>query len=89
MKNQAKKPLLTLLFSAAFAVAGLVQAEEVKQSFKGQTVNANLEFADGKGYGDEFVLLLHGTLTHKGRWICRTILRRKELVRCRLTCRWV
>lgn len=67
MKNQAKKPLLTLLFSAAFAFAGLVQAEEVKQSFKGQTVNANLELADGKGYGDEFVLLLHGTLTHKGR----------------------
>lgn len=67
IKNIMKKTALLGLFSAAFAVAGLVQAEEVKQSFKGQIVNANLEFADGKGYGDEFVLLLHGTLTHKGR----------------------
>lgn len=44
-----------------------LQAEEIKQTYNGQTLNANLVMADGQGYADEFVLLLHGTLTHKGR----------------------
>lgn len=44
-----------------------LQAEEIKQTHNGQTLNANLVMADGKAYADDFVLLLHGTLTHKGR----------------------
>lgn len=67
MKNLINKSALIGLFAAAFAFAGLVQAEEVKQTHQGQTLNANLVMAEGKGYADEFVLLLHGTLTHKGR----------------------
>lgn len=59
------------LFAIIFAVLGLfsmaTQAEEIKQTFNGQTVNANLVFADGKSFGDKVALLLHGTLTHNGR----------------------
>ncbi|MCH9741688.1 MAG: alpha/beta hydrolase [Proteobacteria bacterium] len=59
------------LFAIIFAVLGLfsmaTQAEEIKQTFNGQTVNANLVFADGKSYGNKVALLLHGTLTHNGR----------------------
>lgn len=44
-----------------------LQAQEIKQTHNGQTLNANLVMVDGKGYADDFVLLLHGTLTHKGR----------------------
>jgi pimeloyl-ACP methyl ester carboxylesterase len=42
-------------------------AEEVKAKYHGKTVNANLMMADGKSYQDPFVLIVHGTLTHKGR----------------------
>lgn len=52
--------LATLLAQPAFA-------KEVKAKFNGLTVNANLVMASGKGYKDDFILLTHGTLTHKGR----------------------
>jgi len=42
-------------------------AEEVKEKFAGLTVNAELMMADGKTFKDDFVLITHGTLTHKGR----------------------
>ena len=54
--------LLTLI-SLTFSV----QAEEIKQKFAGLTVNAELMMADGKTFKDDFVLITHGTLTHKGR----------------------
>lgn len=44
-----------------------LQAQEIKHTHQGKTLNANLVMADGKDYADDFVLLLHGTLTHKGR----------------------
>lgn len=59
----------------AFTLGGIlslftatVQAEvkEVKQSWQGQTLNANLALTD-EGYQGDMVLLLHGTLTHKER----------------------
>ena len=52
---------LTLTFSSA------VLAEEVKQTFNGLTVNANVVLAEGKTLKDEVVLFTHGTLTHNGR----------------------
>lgn len=55
---------LLLTITSLFVTA---QANEIKQTFNGQTVNANLVFADGKSYGDQVALLLHGTLTHNGR----------------------
>jgi len=57
---------LTLLLSTT-SLFVTAQAEEIKQTFNGQTVNANLVFADGKSYGSQVALLLHGTLTHNGR----------------------
>lgn len=68
-----KKSILAGLVACAVTLSGLVQAEEVKQDYKGQTLNANLQLADGKSYGDEFVLLLHGTLTHNGRSMYSTL----------------
>ena len=43
------------------------ETKEIKQTYQGLSVNANLVLADGKSYGDEMVLLTHGTLTHKDR----------------------
>jgi pimeloyl-ACP methyl ester carboxylesterase len=57
----------TLLLSALLGCSFFAQAEEIKQTLNGQTVNANLVFADGKSYGSQVALLLHGTLTHNGR----------------------
>lgn len=53
---------LSLLLSAQ-----LVHAKEIKQTFNGLTLNANLVMADGKSFQDGMVLLTHGTLTHSGR----------------------
>lgn len=61
------KKLSALLFASLLSVSGLTAAEDVKQSYQGKTLNANLVYADGKNYGDKVVLLLHGTLTHNGR----------------------
>lgn len=59
--------LSALLLSLFIGYTGITQAEEIKQTLNGQTVNANLVFADGKSYGSQVALLLHGTLTHNGR----------------------
>jgi hypothetical protein len=56
--------LASLLTFSAWAQA--VQAKEVTQTFEGQTLNANLVLTDD-GYNGPVALLLHGTLTHKGR----------------------
>lgn len=61
------KKLSALLFASLLSVSGLASAEDVKQTYQGKTLNANLVYADGKNYGDKVVLLLHGTLTHNGR----------------------
>ena len=41
-----------------------LQAKEVTQQFRGLTINANLELADGKTLEDGVVLILHGTMAH-------------------------
>jgi pimeloyl-ACP methyl ester carboxylesterase len=61
------KKLSALLLASLLSVSGLASAEDVKQTYQGKTLNANLVYADGKNYGDNVVLLLHGTLTHNGR----------------------
>lgn len=60
-------PALLGSYLLAAAPAQAADTKEVKQTYNGLTVNANLTMADGKGYGDEMVLLTHGTLTHKDR----------------------
>jgi len=47
--------------------ANAAEIKEIKQSHNGLTVNANLMMAEGKSYGDDIVLITHGTLTHKDR----------------------
>jgi len=61
------KKLSTILFASLLSVSGLAIADDVKQSYQGKTLNANVVYANGKSYGDNVVLLLHGTLTHNGR----------------------
>ncbi len=61
-----KKPL-SLLLAIALGYGVSAHAQEVTQSHQGKTLNANVEYADGKAFGDKVVLLLHGTLTHNGR----------------------
>lgn len=41
-----------------------VQAEEVTHKFRGLTINANLEMADGKDFKDGMVMIIHGYLAH-------------------------
>jgi pimeloyl-ACP methyl ester carboxylesterase len=41
-----------------------LQAEEVTQQYRGLTINANLELADGKALEDGVVLILHGMMAH-------------------------
>lgn len=41
-----------------------LQAKEVTQQYRGLTINANLELADGKSLEDGVVLILHGTMAH-------------------------
>lgn len=41
-----------------------LQAKEITQQFRGLTINANLELADGKSLEDGVVLILHGTMAH-------------------------
>ncbi len=40
------------------------QSEEVKISFNGLTLNANMEIADDKTFKDGVILITHGTLAH-------------------------
>jgi len=69
------KPLMTLIASVALtlSVSSTALAEEVKQTFNGLTVNANVVLAEGKTLKDEVVLFTHGTLTHNGRETYRSI----------------
>jgi alpha/beta superfamily hydrolase len=54
--------LTILTFLAAFPLTS--RAEEVTIPFKGLTLNANLEMADGKTFKDGAILITHGTLAH-------------------------
>ena len=46
------------------SASNLIQAKEVTQQFNGLTLNANLEIAEGKGFDDGMVLILHGMMAH-------------------------
>ena len=56
--------LKSLLLIASMLWLGLAQAEGVKLSQDGQTLNANLEKADGNWPKGPVVLMTHGTLAH-------------------------
>ena len=61
---------ITMFIFSIFAVAFFTQtvnADEIKRTFNGLTVNANVVLAEGKTLQDEVVLFTHGTLTHNGR----------------------
>ena len=58
--------ILTILTLAA-------QAKEVTHTFKGLTINANLEMADGKDFQDGMVLIIHGYGGHNKMEIIRAI----------------
>ncbi|MGM0541726.1 MAG: alpha/beta hydrolase [Pseudomonadota bacterium] len=62
--------LLAGILSLSTQVA---QAKEVKSSYDGLTVNANVILAEGKTLADEVVLLLHGTTTHNDRETYKSI----------------
>ncbi len=55
-----------ILFFYLFLLSGIIQAEEVTLPYKGVTLNANLEIAQNKSIADGVILIVHGTLAHKG-----------------------
>ena len=67
-----KKAVAFLALASLFAFAS-ANAEEVKETFHKQTVNANLVLAGDQSFSGDIVLLTHGTLTHNGREMYRNI----------------
>jgi pimeloyl-ACP methyl ester carboxylesterase len=73
-KNTKSVALSLALFAGFLSLSVQVaQAKEVKDSYNGLTVNANVVLAEGKTLADEVVLLTHGTTTHNGRETYRSI----------------
>ena len=55
-----------ILFFYLFLLSGIIHAEEVTLPYKGITLNANLELSQNKSITDGVILIVHGTLAHKG-----------------------
>ena len=62
--------ILVFLAMVVFAAIGGAAAEEVSLEYRGLTLNANLEAADG---ADGMLILVHGTLAHKDMEIIATL----------------
>lgn len=64
--------LVRYVFTAALCLTALaVGAKEVTQTYKGLTLNANLELAAGKTLADGVILITHGSLAHRDMEIIR------------------
>jgi pimeloyl-ACP methyl ester carboxylesterase len=75
-KNTKSIALSLALFAGFLSLSvQTAQAKEVKSTYNGLTVNANVVLAEGKTLADEVVLLTHGTTTHNGRETYRVIQR--------------
>ena len=55
-----------ILFFYLFLLSGIIHAEEVTLPYKGMTLNANLELSQNKSVTDGVILIVHGTLGHRG-----------------------
>ena len=67
------KNLITVFFASALIMYSLPgQTKEVTQQYKGLTINANLEMAEGKDFEDGMVLILHGLTAHNKMEVIRT-----------------
>jgi len=70
-------PFRTLQFLTALAFLILSplssHSEEVTIPYKGLTLNANLEMAEGKTFADGMILITHGTLAHNKMEIIATL----------------
>jgi pimeloyl-ACP methyl ester carboxylesterase len=62
-----------ILFFYIFLSFGIIHAEDVAIPFKGITLNANLELSRNKPITDGVILIVHGTLGHKGMEITSTL----------------
>lgn len=56
------KPRIASFFMIVLLSAGMAQASEVMQSYKGLTLNANLDLAPGKTIADGVILITHAGL---------------------------
>ncbi len=63
------------LFALLAGIASPLEAAEVTQSYKGLTLNANLEMAEEKTFMDGVILITHGTLAHTKLEIIDTLQR--------------
>lgn len=61
---------LILAMLLGFQISG--HSTEVTQQYRGLTINANLEMADGKNFEDGMVLVLHGAKAHNKMEVIRT-----------------
>jgi alpha/beta superfamily hydrolase len=69
-----KRIAVLIVFAIWFVVpAKSAHAEEVTLPYKGVTLNANLELAEGKQLADGGVLITHGTLAHSGMEVIATL----------------
>ncbi len=62
-----------ILFFYLFLLSGITHAEEVTLPYKGITLNAALELSQKKTITDGVILIVHGTLAHKGMEITSTL----------------
>ena len=57
---------VSFFVAAASILAGVAHADEVTLPYKGLTLNANLELAEGQKLADGVILITHGGLAHRG-----------------------
>lgn len=62
-----------ILFFYLFLLSGIIHAEELTLPYKGITLNANLELSQNKSITDGVILIVHGTLGHKGMEITSSL----------------
>ena len=63
-----KKSILLLIITVnLFTMAVPSFSEEIKLIYHDLTLNANLVMTDGKDFTAPIAVIVHGTLTHKGR----------------------
>lgn len=69
--NLGRLRIVVIIFGL-FIIVKPTHAEEVTQKYKGLTINANLELAQGKTLQDGVVLILHALLAHNRMEVIET-----------------
>ena len=74
--KRTSAPLSKLLSSClllAVTISATARAEEIQSEFRGLTLNASLELAEGKDFPDGMVLITHALLQHHRMELVRNL----------------